>query len=285
MRERWWLAAERRAVLEDHGPLGVARWMHLPCETRVLSTDRQSAALRVDGAPPLLVKWRRPLPGRRRRTFLRPSRERREAVAMLHARSRGIPCPAPWAVGERRRLGFLQGAVLVREFDDGALTVEEAAADEQEVLDVLAAALRRWHDLGFRHGDCYPKNVLVGGTEDAMRPIGCPAARFLREGAYPDPLRMRDLAQLAAGFTALVPATDPFALLDVYLREPGLPDRRRVEALVRPFHARIMAKKKKRLATRPRREPDGPPPPVPLAPDEGEVRAEVQDLGRLAPRP
>lgn len=281
MKETWWVTPDPRAALDRVAPLDVSAWMEVAAVGRRLSSDRQSAAARLDTEPPLLVKWRRPLPGHWRRTILRPSRERREARAMLRARARGIPCPAPWAVGERRHLGALAGAVLVRPFDPDARTGAEALAEDAGALSALVGALRRWHDLGLRHGDCYPKNVLVGGSEDEPRPIGCPAARFLRAGPRLDRARLKDLGQWAAGLATEHEAEDPLAFLEDYACVPGVPGRGPLAAAVQPFLARVMARKARRLATRPAREPDGPPLPVPLSPGTAR-RVAVRDLPSLA---
>ena len=266
MSERWWLDPAHRAALEAHAPLDVAAWMQPAADRRVLSSDRQSAAVRWDGPPCLLVKWRVPIAGRRAKTWLRASRERAEARALRQAAARGLAAPTPWAVGERRHLGVLVGAVLVRPFDAQARPLDEVVLEEPGRLGETAAALRRWHDLGFRHGDCYPKNVLVGGAADVPRPIGCPKGRFVRPGPELDEARLRDLAQFAAGCSTLQPWTDPFAFLSAYLDAPGLPDYDALGAQVMPFYERILERKRERIRTRPLREPGGPPAPRPLPP-------------------
>ncbi len=77
MIERWWLSPTHRQALEERAPLRVAAWMQDGPGRRLLSSDRQSAAVLLEGTSPLLLKWRHPLPSRRRKTFLRASRERR----------------------------------------------------------------------------------------------------------------------------------------------------------------------------------------------------------------
>lgn len=267
MRERWWVEEGRLAALRGRADLDVAAWMQPAAGREVLSSDRQSAAVRWPGDPPLLVKWRVPRPSRRRRTFLRPSRERAEARALRRAAALGIPAPAPWAVGERRRRGVLVGSVLVRAFEADARPGDEALRAVPAALPALARALRDWHERGFRHGDCYPKNVLVGGTAGAPRPIGCPKARFVAPGPRLDAARLKDLAQLAAGTIALQPWGDPFAFLAAYLEAPGLPSYEDLGARVTPFYERILERKRERERTRPQREPHGPPAPVPLPAD------------------
>ena len=85
MSETWWIAPDVRAALASRAALDIAAWMQPADKRVVLSTDRQSAAVRWDGNEPLLVKWRAPLETRRRRTWMRPSRERREARALRRA--------------------------------------------------------------------------------------------------------------------------------------------------------------------------------------------------------
>ena len=264
MAERWWVEEEHRAALEARAPLDVAAWMQPAADRRVLSSDRQSAAVLWDGDAPLLVKWRAPIPGRKAKTLLRPSRERAEADAMRAARKLGIPCPPAMAVGERRSLGVLEGSVMIRAFDPGARTVDEAVLEDPQVHVRVAEALRRWHDLGFRHGDCYPKNVLVGGIEPAARPIGCPKARFVAAGPRIDEARLKDLAQWAAGSADASVLGDPFAFLAVYGEPDGLPGYEELVGRITPYFETILEKKAERLRTRPEREPEGPPQPKPL---------------------
>ncbi len=275
MKETWWLADEARAAIEARG-LDVAAWMH--AEGAVLSSDRQSAAIHINAQPPLLVKWRAPIPGRRRRAFLRPSRERREAFAMLAATRRGLPCPEPWAVGERRRFGVLQGAVYIRRFDTEAQTAENACLEDASTLVDAARALRAWHDLGFRHGDCYPKNILVGGGGVDPRPIGCPYARWITSGAVIDRARKKDIAQFLVGIPPSLDPEDGARALNAYVEDPGLPSAEALHAQVQPLIEGIMRKKAHRIATRPQREPDGPPKPVPLPPTAGAVRVVTMRL-------
>ena len=281
MIERWWVDEERRDSLPV--PLRVADWMQPAPGREVLSSDRQSAAMLLSGETPLLVKWRCPLASRAKRTFLRPSRERLEARAALRLRALGIDTPAPWAVGELRHCGTLLGAVLVRGFDVAAHNARDVARTRPEAIDVCAAALAGWHERGFRHGDCYLKNILLDETDAGPRPIGFPKARFVRPGAALDRARRKDLAQFAAGIAELDAAAEPFAFLTAYLAATkGLPSEEVVVAQARPAFERVMARKRDRIASRPTREPDGPPAPKPLPPGFGSSgKARVASLAGL----
>lgn len=283
MNERWWLRAEGSELPGELRDDRVCDWMQPGAGRQVLSSDRQSAAVRFDLQPPLLVKWRRPLSRRTRRTFLRASRERREARVALAAAKRGIDTPAPWAVGELRGRGLLLGSVLVRRFDPSAETAAERARQDPSILREVAIALRDWHDRGFRHGDCYPKNVLVGGNAVRPRPIGFPAGGFVRAGAVVDRARLKDLAQFAAGCQALAPDEDPFAFLEPYADcADGLPAVAQLRQEATPAFERVMARKAERVATQAEREPDGPPPPLPLPPDFGRgAKVRVRPLSDL----
>jgi len=280
MSETWWITPDVRVALEGLAPLDTAAWMQ-PGESRiVLSTDRQSAAVRWDGAAPLLVKWRAPLAARRRRTWMRPSRERKEARALRRAATLGIPTPQALAVAERRAYGLLVGALLVRAFDAAAQSAVEAARGRPGVLLEVAGALRRWHDAGFRHGDCYPKNILVGGVVREPRPIGCPMATFVAAGAQLDRRRLKDLGQFTAGCAALEPWGDPFAYLLAYGEAPGLPGHEALAAAITPFYERVLERKVERERTRPTREPAGPPAPTPLVPG-APPRIRTRDIGAV----
>ncbi|MDJ0520541.1 MAG: lipopolysaccharide kinase InaA family protein [Planctomycetota bacterium] len=280
MSETWWIAPDARQRLERHAPLDVAAWMQHGDDRVVLSTDRQSAAVRWQGDESLLVKWRATLPGRRRRTWMRASRERKEARALRRAATLGIATPQVLGVAERRERGFLLGSVVVRPYDEQAESAADAARRDPNLVLLLAGALRGWHDAGFRHGDCYPKNMLVGGAAGEPRPIGCPMATFVRAGPQLDRARLKDLGQFTAGCAALEPWGDPFTFLMAYGEEPGLPPYDELMEAVTPFYERVMERKAERERTRPEREPDGPPQPKPLGVG-GPPKVRVRGLGRL----
>ncbi len=257
--------------------LDVAAWMQVAEQGQRLSSDRSSAAARVELAgQTYLVKWRRPRRGRRWRTFLRASRERLEARALLRLLRLDLFGAAPLAVGERRSAGCLEGSVLIREFLPGQ-TAAQTLADGPEPLLALAETWRTWHERGLRHGDAYPKNVLRDARGNWI-PIGCPKAVFRPPGPQLDRWRLRDLAQWCVGleeqghpartflarYTAAQPApgSAPLALVPL-------------EAEVEPLRARIRHKKARRRASQSRREPGGPPLPAPLTPRRG---GRVQEL-------
>jgi hypothetical protein len=270
-RETWWVARDVREALERVGIDSVVAAMARAACGQILSRDRQSATVLIDGGSlgPLVLKWRRPLPRRRLRTWVRPSRERREARGVRLLPPGLGEALAALAVAERRRRGFLEGAILLRRHLPG--TTFSALLRGGGADDEAARALRRLHDLGYRHGDCYPKNLLLPDGGGPVLPLGAPKARRVRAGARLDRLRRKDLAQWAAGRREARPDLEPFAFLAHYLEAPGLPPRTEVEARLLPLHERVMARKAARRRTQPLREPGGPPPPAPLPPDRGPV--------------
>lgn len=204
----------------------------------------------------------------------------------MKARAIGIPAPAVWAVAERRRGGILLGSCLVRPWVEGAVTASSILLDAggEPAADALAEALRRWHDAGFRHGDCYPKNVLVDPTSLAASPIGCPAASFPRAGAQADKARWKDLAQWLVGLELLHAVDAAERFVGVYRsREPGMPGEAAMLELIATPRARILEKKAARIASLPDREPHGPPAPTPLPPPSGGPDRQVRPLHRLVP--
>lgn len=277
MRETWWIAEDAEGVLERAALVSVAGCMTVAAGGERLSSDRQSAAVRLNAAPPLLVKWRRPRPGRRWKTWWRASRERCEAAVALQCLERGIETPAPLAVGERREGPRLVGSVLVRPYLEGVETADRwlsAGPRAERVLD-LVRALARWHDAGFRHGDCYPKNVLMDLETGRPMPIGAPYGTFTAPGPRLDRARARDLAQWIAGledlgFAAAVGSLTPYA------EAVGLGAA--VFDAVPPHLARIRARKAARRASQPRREPHGAPLPAALPPDQSPVERRVRPL-------
>jgi len=263
MQERWWLAAAAREALGTHLEADVATWMARASEGTVLSSDRSSAVVRLETPSPMIVKWRRPRPGRGRRTWLRASRELREARATRRLAQLGIEAPPVWAVGERRNFGLLLGAVLLRPWIDDA---EDLRSAPFEHLAEGAVALRSWHDLGFRHGDAYPKNVLRR-RNGSLLPLGFPAARFVRAGTSTDALRLKDLAQWVVGVRLAHPQVSVEAALRSYADAASGPAPDVWAQHIEPARLKIEAKKAERARTRAEREPGGVPQPVPLAPD------------------
>jgi tRNA A-37 threonylcarbamoyl transferase component Bud32 len=231
--------------------------MHAAEHGQVLSSDRNAMVVRLEGDPPLLLKWRRPRPGRRRRTWLRASRERKEARATLALRTFGVEAVRPFAIGERRRLGLLVGAVSIRPFVTDASDLRAVGQADPALLIDAGRTLRAWHELGFRHGDLYPKNVLRLADGSPI-PIGYPAARFRLAGPTLDARRLRDLAQWAAGIWELHPDIDVHAFLEPYAEQPGVGEPEHLRALVRRPYERIREKKRIRAETRAAREARGP---------------------------
>lgn len=280
MRETWWIAPDAEDVLDRAALLSVAGCMTVAAGGERLSSDRQSAAIRLRGTPPLLVKWRRPRAGRRWKTWWRASRERREAAVALGLVDRGIETPLPIAVGERREGPRLVGSVLVRPYVEGTETADvwmEGGPKAERAHD-LVRALAAWHDAGFRHGDCYPKNVLVDVERRLPMPIGAPYGVFHAPGRYLDRDRIHDLAQWVAGleeagFEAALGILTPYA--EAVGQGPAL-----FEA-VRPHLERIQARKAARRASQPEREPHGAPLPTPLPPDQSPVTRRVRPLREL----
>jgi len=202
--ECWWLDEEGEALLASLGLAGGTELAAAAARGRVVSTGRQAAAAVLPGEPPLLVKWRRSRPSKRWRTLLRPSKERLEARAGLRAAASGIPLPAPLAVVETRRCGMLEGAVLVRRYLPEGRTAAEAFRDVtwREAWVAVARALKEWHAKGFRHGDCWPRNILMAGE---IVPIGYSRARLGRGGKRRDRRRIDDCARLLFGLLRLQP--------------------------------------------------------------------------------
>ena len=282
MSEAWWIESEIEGQLLRTAPFDVAAWSKVAAGATWLSSDRQSAAAKVvTPAGPLLVKWRHTVPKRRRKTTWRASKERREARAYLELGALGVKAPVPWAVGERRRRGVLVGSVLVRPFHEGCRDARELSHGDGSLVETLARDLRAWHDAGFRHGDCYPKNVLVPDSGTAPFPVGCPAARFRPSGTRPDRHRRKDLAQWATGVLEIAPEADPFAFLGTYCEAPGF-DRRALEDAVRPLFERVVRRKTERDRTQPQREPGGPPQPSPLDGPAG--RTTMRAIATLRPQ-
>lgn len=263
MIERWWWAPGAAERLGPAAREDVGAWMRRAEEGECLSSDRSAVAARVVvGGEALLVKWRRPRRGRRLRTWLRPSRERLEARVLDRLAGLGVAVPRVLGVGERRARGVLIGAVLVRDYAPGT-SAAVALGEAPDLAADLGGAWRRWHDLGLRHGDAYPKNVLrsVAGT---WMPIGCPKARLGAPGVALDGGRVRDLAQMQVGLEELGLA--PAAFLAGYAAGDARLSPARLAAALGPRAALIRRRKRRRREAEARGNRKGPRRPQPLPP-------------------
>jgi len=209
MAQLLWFTEEGRRRL-DGIAVDAASLADAAARGTLLSVGRQAAAVSIGT---LLVKWRTTRPGRKLRTCLRASAERREARALLRGSALGLGCPAPLVVAELRRGPLLAGALSVRPFlpgyRDGAAHLAAGGPIES-----MLRALRSWHDAGFRHGDCWPRNVLVSEDANACIPIGCPKAAFVAPGE--DRRRVRDLARLLHGISRSREGVDRESLFRLY---------------------------------------------------------------------
>jgi len=212
MAQRLWFTEEGRRAVEGIAPLAEAA-----SRGTLLSVGRQAAAASVGT---LLVKWRTTRPGRRLRTCFRPSAECREARALLRCSALGLGCPEPLVVAELRQGPLLRGSLSVRPFLGGWRDGTAHVAGGGPVEPMLRA-LRRWHDAGFRHGDCWPRNILVSADATGSIPIGCPKAAFVARGEGRDRRRIGDLARLIHGISRARERTDGEALFLVYAEGSG----------------------------------------------------------------
>jgi len=224
--ERRWIDEADEALLSRLGLASGEQLAAAAARGRVVSTGRQAAAVVLGGETPLLIKWRRCRPDAQWRNFLQPSRERLEARATRRAAALGIPAPLPLAVIETRRFGLLEGAVLVRRYLPGGRTAAEAFCDStwREAWKDTARHLREWHARGFRHGDCWPRNILLGTELGPVVPIGFSRARFVRRPGALDRRRIDDCARLFFGLLRLQPeaARLEAAILTAYGEDPAL---------------------------------------------------------------
>jgi tRNA A-37 threonylcarbamoyl transferase component Bud32 len=171
-RPRWWLREPASSALEAL----------LADPDRVL-TGRASVArqrvgrkrfyrLETEGEAPALFVKVFTVPGGwpRLRSFVRPSKARREARTAAAVRARGFEVAAPLAVGEERCLGTLrrsfsvvpelQGRDLLAWLADPATTRDKRRA----LLIAFGAFARRLHDAGIDQDDFSPNNFLVDPT-------------------------------------------------------------------------------------------------------------------------
>jgi tRNA A-37 threonylcarbamoyl transferase component Bud32 len=168
-RVRWWLegpTTRRLApLLADpdrtlQGPGSVAR-------SRV--GRKRFYRLAEDGdEPALYVKVFRVAAGLARlRSFLRPSKARREAAIARAVAERGLEVARPIAVGEERRAGLLLRSFSVIPERPGSdlralLLGTPEARERRALVEAFGRLARRLHDAGVDQDDFSPNNFLVG---------------------------------------------------------------------------------------------------------------------------
>ncbi|HZN86742.1 MAG TPA: lipopolysaccharide kinase InaA family protein [Burkholderiales bacterium] len=112
------------------------------------------------------------------RDLRRGSKARRTWQAATHLAERGVGTPPPIAFLERWEGARLRESYYLAEFQDGATTFREAllelferrpplAAQFVQLLECVAAGVRRMHDAGFLHNDLGNQNVLLRPGGDA----------------------------------------------------------------------------------------------------------------------
>lgn len=226
----------------------------------LISVGRQTATVSIGRAgAPLLVKWRVTRPGMRLRTCFRASNEKREAHVLLSGHERGLGCPEPLLVVELRRHTILKAALSVRPYleahrDGDAVLAQEGPGPAE----AMVRSLRRWHDAGFRHGDCWPRNILVPHDGSACIPIGCPKGTFVAPGERVDRRRVRDVARLLHGISRAREEADREALFLVYAEGSGKLRTLRPGITARIEHLRSRETRRRHRAALPARTPPFP---------------------------
>jgi hypothetical protein len=130
----------------------------------------------------------------------------RQGVAL---RESGFHVPVTVAVGEQRRFRFVQRAFVLTESIEGQVLPDFLArhdagcADSRalvrkwESIRVFGSLVRRFHQLGFVHGDMVASNILVRETRDGIKFYLMDNDRTRRFPIWlPQPLWRRNLVQL-----------------------------------------------------------------------------------------
>ncbi|MCO5170681.1 MAG: lipopolysaccharide kinase InaA family protein [Planctomycetes bacterium] len=186
--------------------------------------------LRIDHAPPLVLKRYREPGAFLLRTFLRPSRARREAEALTAIQRRvGNPVRAvAWA--EERRLGLVPRSWLVTTELTGAfdlrhlqrLAPDDLAIVRAVALVVLPRRVAALHAAGVFARNLHAKNVLVRPATGEVAFIDLPRAAPV--GALRRRHRVHDLACLLKGLRRGLPPDDLRALLAAYAQAAKVDD-------------------------------------------------------------
>jgi len=165
------------------------------------------------------------------RYLLRPSRALKEWRVLRRLRKRGIPAARPVAVGERRRRGALQDAVLVTEGIPESIDLlhfipafhqrphtKQWARCKRRYLEALAHFTRSMHEAGYVSLDFHWRNVLI--VEEPENPqfflIDNPRGRFLPSSVLACRLGTRDLVALDRRASQYFTRTDRLRFLKAY---------------------------------------------------------------------
>lgn len=123
--------------------------------------------------PDLFVKvFTRAGPMAQLRTFLRPSKARREAESAARVAELGFQVAGPVATGELRRFGLLRQSYSVvpalpaRDLESILAEPGLPSARRRALLGAFARFTRRLHDAGVDQDDTSPNNFLLVGESD-----------------------------------------------------------------------------------------------------------------------
>jgi tRNA A-37 threonylcarbamoyl transferase component Bud32 len=153
-----------------------------------------------------------------RTTFAAPGRARLEALALHRLGALGL-APAPVALAERRRGGFLRAAMLaVRTVEGGAAL--DSIPPEAALAEAVGRAAGRMHAAGLGRLSLSPRNVVV-----APGPGGWTVAKVdsgrLAQVPRGGPDQAADLADLLAGLEERWPPAELETLRGAYAAAAG----------------------------------------------------------------
>jgi len=177
--------------------LGITRdsdWLSIS-STELLSISRVGSCcykLRVaDGTSVYFKRYLYPVG--RYKTFLQPSKAAIENFGFNVLKKIGIPAPEVIALGESRRFGILDYAIIITKEIKSTMSLEEFAetqwinmpADEKQtsycqISGSLIHQLRKAHKYKFYHYDLKWRNILIRSNNDTFETvwIDCPRARI-----------------------------------------------------------------------------------------------------------
>ena len=156
------------------------------------------------------------------------SRARAEWTILGRLRARGIACPKPIALAEKRRFGMFQGACLIIEAVEHVDLLPEAVSSgldkpgRRGLLERVGALVRSIHDNGFDHHDMHCGNFLILEDADGDRvpfPIDFHAVR-IRSVVSPA-RRAAGIAKLCFSLMGIITRHDHLRLLRSYFDSGG----------------------------------------------------------------
>ncbi len=160
------------------------------------------------------------------KAVLRGSPAVREWKALREAQRRGLPVPAPVALGKGAKI-WNRESLLVTEFIEGSIPLSDflfgvdrqAGSARRRAVQEVARLIRRAHDAGFYQPDLHTENILVKPSPQTLKLFLIDLQRVTFSPSLSLHMRWGNLSVLNGGCAEARPA-DRASFLKTYLSGP-----------------------------------------------------------------